>query len=219
MVSIATAAFMAVGSNDNASSPETVAQTDSGTTVTANDQTGLAEDLVVTVPLSETANQAFSEYPEAWRVHLRAMDESIIAGGNIPDELWENKAFVLAAVQENGWALEYASAELRNDTEIVLVAVQEEGAAFSFASEELRNDRAFVLAVLQENGAAFVFASAELRANEELQRIALDQINNRLSATDETDMRAAQPSAVEADTQEGSRWGWIPFLGFHPKGP
>ena len=44
----------------------------------------------------------------------------------------------LAAVKENGSALEYASEELRADREVVLAAVQQNGWAHQYASEELR---------------------------------------------------------------------------------
>eukprot|EP00329_Picozoa_sp_Boothbay-MS584-11_P000134 1825_1 len=33
----------------------------------------------------------------------------------------------MAAVQQDGWALEYASEELRNDKEVVMAAVQQDG--------------------------------------------------------------------------------------------
>jgi hypothetical protein len=49
-------------------------------------------------------------------------------------------------VQQDGLALEYASAELRGDREIVLAAVQQDGWALYFASTELRGDREIVLA-------------------------------------------------------------------------
>ena len=56
---------------------------------------------------------------------------------------------VLATVQQDGFALEYASAELRADREVVLAAVQQDGFALGYASAELRADREVVLAVQQ----------------------------------------------------------------------
>ena len=47
---------------------------------------------------------------------------------------------VLAAVQEDGTALYYATEELRNDREIVCAAVRECGWAIEFASLELQKD-------------------------------------------------------------------------------
>ena len=79
-----------------------------------------------------------------------------------------DRDFVLAAVQEDGYSLEYASEELRNDREIVLAAVQENGYALEYASEELRNDREFVLAAVQTVWYALEYASEELRNDREI---------------------------------------------------
>ena len=46
----------------------------------------------------------------------------------------------LAAVKQNGLALEYASDELKCDREIVLAAVKQTSHALEYASEELKND-------------------------------------------------------------------------------
>ena len=35
-----------------------------------------------------------------------------------------NQDIVLAAVQQNGWSLRYASVEMKNDQDVVLAAVQ-----------------------------------------------------------------------------------------------
>jgi hypothetical protein len=52
------------------------------------------------------------------------------------------KALWLAKVKQDGYALEHAPEELRNDREIVLAAVKQHGeVALNHASEELRNDR------------------------------------------------------------------------------
>ena len=53
---------------------------------------------------------------------------------------WDNRDEVLAAVQENGGALEYASDELKNDREIVLAAVQQKGWALQYASDEHKKE-------------------------------------------------------------------------------
>ena len=44
------------------------------------------------------------------------------------------------AVQQNGWALQFASRELKTDPNIVLAAVQQYGSALEFASTELQAD-------------------------------------------------------------------------------
>ena len=49
-------------------------------------------------------------------------------------ELRGDRDVVLAAVQQDGDALEYASAELQADREVVLAAVQQDGYALEYAS-------------------------------------------------------------------------------------
>jgi len=48
---------------------------------------------------------------------------------------------VLAAVQQDGDALQYAAEELKKDREVVLAAVQQNGRALKYAAEELNKDR------------------------------------------------------------------------------
>ena len=59
----------------------------------------------------------------------------------------------MAAVQQRGNALEYASPELKNDKEVVMAAVQQDGEAFQHASPELQNDEDIIVSsVLQIRG-------------------------------------------------------------------
>ena len=51
---------------------------------------------------------------------------------------------VLEAVKQDGRALRYASAALKDDREIVLEAVKQNGDALQFASAALKNDREIV---------------------------------------------------------------------------
>ncbi len=71
--------------------------------------------------------------------------------------------FVLAAVSQNGLALQYASEELQGDRNIVLAAVSQDGLALLFASEELQGDRNIVLAAVNQNGIALEYAKFGLR--------------------------------------------------------
>ena len=45
---------------------------------------------------------------------------------------------VLAAVKQNGRALEHASVDMRNNEEVVLAAVQEDSWALQFASDQMK---------------------------------------------------------------------------------
>ena len=75
----------------------------------------------------------------------------------------DEKATLLAAVRQDGWALGYASAALRNDPQIVVEAVKQNGFALRYASEALRNDPQIVVEAVKQNGTALRYASAELR--------------------------------------------------------
>ena len=58
----------------------------------------------------------------------------------------------MQAVAQTGWALEFATEELKGDREIVMRAVSQEGLALKYATEELKCDREIVtLAVLQDS--------------------------------------------------------------------
>ena len=50
-----------------------------------------------------------------------------------------DREIVLEAVKQDGYALEYASAALKDDREIVLEAVKQDGEALKYASAGLRN--------------------------------------------------------------------------------
>ena len=84
------------------------------------------------------------------------------------DEFKADKEIVLAAVQNNGYALRYASDELKADQEIVLAAVQNDGSPLKYASDELKADKEFVLAAVQTNGYALEYASDEFKADQEI---------------------------------------------------
>jgi len=78
-------------------------------------------------------------------------------------------------VKQNGWALEYAPADLKNDRGIVLAAVKQNGEALGFASAELKNDREIVMEAVKQNGDALGLASADLRNDREIVMEAVKQ--------------------------------------------
>jgi hypothetical protein len=51
---------------------------------------------------------------------------------------------VLAAVEQNGLALEWASDARKNDYDIVLAAVRQDGKALRWASEPLKTNRELI---------------------------------------------------------------------------
>ena len=50
------------------------------------------------------------------------------------------KEEVLEAVKNDGWALEFASEELKNDRELVLEAVKQDGMVLKYASDNIIAD-------------------------------------------------------------------------------
>jgi hypothetical protein len=88
---------------------------------------------------------------------------------------------VLAAVQQNGWVLAYASAELQADRDVVLAAVKQDGRALTYASVELKADREVVLAAVKQDGCALKYASAKLKADREVVLAAVQQDGRALA--------------------------------------
>ena len=68
----------------------------------------------------------------------------------------------LAAVKQNGWALENASEELKADKEVVLAAVQNYGCALYYASDELKADKEVIIAAAQMGEIALQYVNKNL---------------------------------------------------------
>lgn len=79
------------------------------------------------------------------------------------EELRDDRAVVLTAVEDYGSALEYASEMLRADREVVLAAVENHGSGLKYASERLRANREVVLTAVENNGSALKYASKVLQ--------------------------------------------------------
>ena len=82
---------------------------------------------------------------------------------------------VLTAVSDNGFALEYATIEQRDDEEIVRAALKDTGAALAYASERLRGNQEIVLLSLDGYSieCPFKYASQELKSDSETVRLAV----------------------------------------------
>ena len=83
-------------------------------------------------------------------------------------ELLADNVIVFEAVKQDGSALQFAPGELRVVREILLEAVKQDGYALRFAAAELRADREIVLESVKQDGSALEFAVAELRAVREI---------------------------------------------------
>ena len=94
------------------------------------------------------------------------------AAGGIGEE---DRAVVLASVQQSGRALCYASAALRDDEGVCLAAVSQSGGSLQHASARMRGTFAVALAAVSQNGASLQFASAAMRAHREVAAAAIRQ--------------------------------------------
>ncbi len=83
---------------------------------------------------------------------------------------------MLAAVSQDGWALQYAAAALQGDRDIVLAVVAQIGLALEFAAAELQGDHEIVLAAVAQDGLALEYAAAELQGDREIVLAAVAQI-------------------------------------------
>ena len=70
--------------------------------------------------------------------------------GHVPSEFRNDRGVVLAACNQNGWALCDASAALRDDREVVLAACNQNGWALQYASAALQADREVVMVAAAE---------------------------------------------------------------------
>ena len=85
------------------------------------------------------------------------------------------RAFVMAAVKHNGFALDYADKSLQEDPEIVLVAVRQNGNALTYADKSLQEDPDIVMAAVRQYGQALKYADVSLRDNHEIVLAAVSQ--------------------------------------------
>ena len=95
---------------------------------------------------------------------------------------------MLAAVQQNGSALEYASKlnqadgfPLHQDLELLRAAVQNDGNALQYASDELKQDRGLVLAAVAQSGSALQHAPDYLRKDCQVVLTAMKQDGGALA--------------------------------------
>ena len=72
----------------------------------------------------------------------------------------KNRDEVLAAVKEDGNALEYADESLKKDREIVLAAVKQDGFALQYADASLKKDNEIVMAAIKQDSERIAMLSS-----------------------------------------------------------
>ena len=102
----------------------------------------------------------------------------------------------MAAVQQHGFALSYASNALKGDQEVVLAAMNQIFLALEFASAALLTDRGFILTAVQKNGFALSYASVNDRDDPDVVMPAVKQ--NGLALRYASDAPKDDPKVVLA---------------------
>ena len=113
-----------------------------------------------------------------------------------------DRAVVLEAVGQNGWALQFAHEDLKKDRAVVLAAVGQDGLALEFVQEDLKEDREVVLEAVGQNGKALQFAHEELKKNRDVVLEAVRQNGWALEFAHE-DMKEDREVVLEAVEQSG----------------
>ena len=69
----------------------------------------------------------------------------------VPDNLKDDRTFVLEAIKQNGIILYYLSETFKNDEEIVFEAINQDCKSLNYASENLKSDRNFIFKLIDNN--------------------------------------------------------------------
>lgn len=87
----------------------------------------------------------------------------------------DEKEVVLAACQNGGLELKFASEKLKNDKDVVKLAISKSFYALNFASESLKDDKEIVLSALKQHGGfQLKFASEKLKQDQEVVKAAMN---------------------------------------------
>ena len=112
---------------------------------------------------------------------MRSASGSVDALFYAADECKEDREIVMAAVSAkgNGRALRYTS-RLRSDHEVVLAAVKQDGDALQFASRELKDDEAVAMVEVCQHPWALQYTSERARGLKKVVLAAVKREGNAL---------------------------------------
>ena len=74
------------------------------------------------------------------------------------EKLKVDKEVILAAVKQNGYALQYADEKLKANKEVILAAVKQDGNTLQYADKKLKTNKEVVLAAVKQSGGALQYA-------------------------------------------------------------
>jgi len=94
----------------------------------------------------------------------------------VSDRLKDDREFMLfVAKQGNRWMMEHLSRRLLNDEDVVAAAAGQNGDALNYAPADMKDNEKVVMAAVKENGSALYYASDRLKRNEKVVMAAVEQ--------------------------------------------
>ena len=141
-------------------------------------------------------------------VILAAVKQNGYALQYADEKLKANKEVILAAVKQDGNTLQYADKKLKANKEVVLAAVKQSGGALQYADEKLKADKKFILAAVKENGYALEYADEKLKANKEVVLAAVKENGYALEYADEK-LKADKKIVLAAVKQDVSALDYV----------
>ena len=97
---------------------------------------------------------------------------------------------VMAAVKEDGSALQFADESLKKDKEIVLAAVKQDGFALQYADKSLKKDNEVVMAAIKQDSERIAMLSSSptrfkdnIKAPEDVEDDEMYDVNGELHGT------------------------------------
>ena len=101
-----------------------------------------------------------------------------------PEELKNDRDFVLKYIGWDASSIKYLSDEFKNDREIALKAAKSNGYVMSYVSDELKKDRDFVLEVVRIDGTAIEHIAEELLSDREIALAAVSKYGGAMKYID-----------------------------------
>jgi hypothetical protein len=112
------------------------------------------------------------------------------------DSFKRDRDIVLAAVQNHGFALQFACDSFKRDRDIVMGAVKQKGRVLGLADDSLKRDRGIVLAAARKDGLALQFAGDSLKRDWDVVLAAVRQNEQAAQDADEA-LWCDQPDMVQ----------------------
>ena len=120
---------------------------------------------------ASTNNENYEHLKNEW---LRKLDKNTQLLETAPDDIKNDRNFLLDAVNMKGSLLLYVPQKFLKDRELVLAAVTKFGMALAWAHKDLQSDKDIVLAAIKSNPYALTKASDVLQSSKEFVMLAVE---------------------------------------------